>query len=174
MVTFLEPEKIIDQLELKPDWHAAEFGCGPGGFAITLAKKLLKGIVYALDIQEEPLSALTGRAKAEGLSNIRTIQTDLEEPKGSTLQDQSLDLILMPNVLFQMEEKEAVLKEARRVLKPKGQIAIVDWKPDSPFGPEEERVSFDEAYAIIKRLEMKLVKEIDAGTYHWAAIFRKE
>jgi len=42
MVSFLEPEDIVSQLELRPDYHGAEFGCGPGGFVIPLAKKLAK------------------------------------------------------------------------------------------------------------------------------------
>jgi len=175
MISFLEPEKIIEQVDLKEDWFAAEFGCGTGGFTIVLAKALLKGMIYALDIQEEPLSALIGRARAEGLPNIRSIQCDLEEPKGSTLKDESLDLVLVTNILFQSDNKEAVLKEARRIVKPEGKVVIVDWKPDSPFGPEEGRVSLEEVQQImLTKLDMKLVKKIDAGTYHWAAIFRKE
>lgn len=174
MISFLEPEKIVNQIGLKQDFRAAEFGCGPGGFTIALAKRLPKGMVYALDIQEEPLSALTGRARAEGLSNIKIIQTDLEEPRGSTLPDNSVDLVLIANTLFQSEEKEAMLKEAKRIIAPKGKIVIVDWKPDSPFGPEGERISFEEVEKMMRvKLEMKLVKEIDAGTYHWAAVFEK-
>ncbi|MCX6738194.1 MAG: class I SAM-dependent methyltransferase [Candidatus Parcubacteria bacterium] len=173
MVDFLEPEKIIEQILLSQDWQIAEFGCGPGGFAIALAKKVPKGLVYALDIQEEPLSALNGRARSMGLPNIKTIRCDLEEPKGSTLKDESLDMVLMANILFQIEEKEAVLKEARRILKPRGNLVIVDWNPDSPFGPEQGRISFDEVHKIVKFMDVKLVKELDAGTYHWAAVFVK-
>jgi len=175
MVTFLEPEKIIEQIDLKQDWHAAEFGSGQGGFTITLARVLPKGIVYALDIQEEPLSALVGRARSEGLPNIKTIQCDLEEPKGSTLQDDSLDLVLVTNILFQSDEKEAMLKEAKRILKSKGKIVVVDWKTDSPFGPEKGRVTLDEIEKLMRlKLDIKLVRKLDAGTYHWSAIFEKE
>ncbi len=173
MVDFLEPEKIIEQIPLSQDWQTAEFGCGPGGFAIALARRVPKGMVYALDIQEEPLSALKGRAKGEGLPNIKTIQGDLEEPKGSTLKDESMDLVLIANTLFQIEDKEAFLKEAKRALKRKGNLVIIDWNPDSPFGPEEKRISFEEAHKIVKFMDIKLVKELEAGTYHWGAIFVK-
>jgi cyclopropane fatty-acyl-phospholipid synthase-like methyltransferase len=57
MKSFLNPEKILDQLDLKADMLAAEFGCGPGNFVIALAKRLDEGLVYGLDIQEEPLSS---------------------------------------------------------------------------------------------------------------------
>ncbi len=173
MISFLEPEKIISQLELKPDYHVAEFGCGPGGFVIPLARKLFKGMVYALDIQEEALSALTGRARAEGLNNIRKIRCDLEEPKGSRIQDNLMDLVVVSNILFQSEHKEAMLKEAKRILKPKGQMLIVDWKKDSPFGPVEGRVELEDIKAILIRLELKQKKELEAGTYHWGVVLEK-
>ena len=175
MLTFLEPEKIIEQIDLKQDWHSAEFGCGQGGFTIELARALPKGIIYALDIQEEPLSALLGRAKVEGLSNIKTIQCNLEEPNGSTLQDNSLDLVLVTNILFQSDKKEQMLKEAKRILKPGGEIVVVDWKKDSPFGPEDGRVGLEEIEKLMRlKLSIKLIKEIKADTYHWSAIFKKE
>jgi ubiquinone/menaquinone biosynthesis C-methylase UbiE len=175
MVTFLEPEKIIEQLNLKQDCRAAEFGCGPGEFTIALARVLPKGMVYALDIQEEPLSALMGKARSEGLLNIKIIECDIEEPKGSTLQDDSLDLILVTNILFQSDQKKEMLREAKRILKPKGKIVVIDWKKDSPFGPEQNRVSLEEIEKLMRlELDIRLTEEIEAGTYHWAAIFEKK
>ncbi len=174
MISFLEPEKIIEQLDIKQDYLAAEFGCGLGGFSIALAKRLSQGMMYAIDIQSEPLSALMGKAKAEGLSNIKTIQSDLEEPRGSTLQDDFLNLVLVTNILFQSEHRESLLKEAKRIIKPGGQVLVVDWRPSSPFGPEKGRISLEEVRQIMMpKLDMKLIKELEADTYHWAALFQK-
>ena len=71
--TFIDPENILDQLQLKPDMVAAEFGCGSGGFLIPLAKRLEDGLVYGIDIQEAPLSSLKSRAMLENVGNIRII-----------------------------------------------------------------------------------------------------
>jgi ubiquinone/menaquinone biosynthesis C-methylase UbiE len=174
MVSFLEPEKIVAQLDLKPYYYTAEFGCGAGGFTISLAKKLSKGMVYALDIQEEPLSALEGRARAEGLNNIKRIKCDLEEPRGSTLQDGLVDIVIVSNILFQSAHKEAMLKEAKRIAKAKGKIVIVDWKKLSPFGPAEDRVEAEDIKDILTRLELKKIKDLDAGTYHWGEVYEKD
>ena len=67
MDNFLNPEEVLDQLDLKVNMVAAEFGCGSGGFAIPLAKKLDEGLVYAIDIQESPLSALKSMALVENI-----------------------------------------------------------------------------------------------------------
>jgi len=173
MVSFLEPENILSQMKLRPEYKAAEFGCGPGGFVIPLARHLGKGMVYALDIQEEPLSALRGRARAEGLNNFRQIRCDLEEPKGSTLQDNILDIVVVSNILFQSEDKEAMLKEAKRILRPKGKIIVIDWKKESPFGPVGNRVTPEQVKKIALKLELKKIKDLDAGTYHWAEVYEK-
>ena len=171
---FLHPEKILSQIDLKPDMVAADFGCGAGGFTIPLAKKLFNGIVYAIDIQEEPLSALLGAARSEGLVNIKTIVGDLEKPRGSQLPDNILDLVIIANLLFQVEDKKAVLDEAKRVLKPKGRVLIIDWEKDSPFGPAQERVSSDSVVQLAQRQGFVLVKEIDAGNYHWGILFESK
>ncbi|MCD6115100.1 class I SAM-dependent methyltransferase [bacterium] len=171
---FLHPEKILSQINLQPDMVAADFGCGAGGFTIPLAKKLFNGMVYAIDIQEEPLSALSGLARSEGLVNIKTIVGDLEDPKGSKLPENSIDLVLIINLLFQVENKEGVLREAKRVLKPRGRILVIDWKKDSPFGPAMGRVDPEEIRKLAVKESLIPKKEIEAGQYHWGLLLEKK
>ena len=75
--------------------------------------------------------------------------------------------------MFQTENDKAVLAEAKRILKPSGKIVIVEWKKDSPFGPEGKRMETEDIKPIIRKLELKLSEEIDAGTYHWGVILEK-
>ena len=173
MDVFLNPEEVFKNLELKENMAAAEFGCGTGVFAITLAKKLKAGRVYGLDVQEEKLSALQSRAKLEKISNIETILCDLEKPQGSTIPADSLDLVLVTNMLFQAENKEAVMEEAKRVAKPEGKILVIDWLKPAPFGPKEGLILPDQVKKIAEKLELKLKKEFPAGEYHYGLIFTK-
>ena len=173
MVGFLNPEEILDQLELKTDMVAAEFGCGSGGFTIPLAKRLDEGLVYGLDIQNAPLSALKSRSLLENIVNIRIIRCNLEKPKGSTLTGSSLDLVLIPNVLFQTENKDAIISEAKRVLKKEGKLVVIDWLPKATQGPAEGRVSPEEVKKIVKEHNFNLKKEFEAGKYHFGLVFIK-
>lgn len=173
MEGFLKPEEVLKQLNLKEEMTAADFGSGSGGWAIPLAKILKEGTVYAIDILEEPLSALKGKADFLNIPNIKTMRADLERDKGSGLKDNSLDLVLMTNLLFQSEEKEKVLKEAKRVLKKEGKILVVDWKVDSTLGPKEGKISAEEVKKIAKEPGLKLKKEIEAGKYHYGLLFKK-
>ena len=171
MEGFLNPSEVLNQLKLSGEMIAADFGSGSGGWAIPLAKRLKFGKVYAIDILEEPLSALKSKAEIQKVYNIETINSNVE--KGIKLPDLSCDLVLLTNLLFQIEDKKRVLTEAKRVLKKGGKILVVDWLPEALQGPREGRVSPDEVKKIAKNLNLKLEKEFRTGIYHYGLIFIK-
>lgn len=173
MEGFLNPNQVLDQLNLRKNIIAAEFGCGAGGFTIPLAQRLEEGLVYALDIQKPPLSALKGKSLAGRILNINIIRCDLEEPKGSTLPNSSLDLVLVPNMLFQTENKSAIITEAKRILKEKGAMVIIDWLPEASQGPKQGKISPAEVKKISKELGFKFEREINAGAYHYGLVFAR-
>lgn len=159
---FLSVADILKLLDLKDSMTGAEFGCGSAHFALALAKKLKKGRVYALDIQEEKLSAVKGKAAIEKLNNIITIRCDLEKSMGSTLPDHSVDVLLIPNLLFQVPDKNAILAEGYRVLKPGGHAVVID----GAAKPAEVK-------SLAEKNGLRLKKEYAAGDYHYALLFTK-
>ncbi|MBU4298446.1 class I SAM-dependent methyltransferase [Patescibacteria group bacterium] len=170
MTGFLNPSEVLKQIKLKQDMVAADFGCGSGGWVIPLSRHLAKGRVYAIDILEEPLSALRAKLKAEKISNIEIIRADVES--GSKLQDNSCDLVLMTNLLFQVEDIKKVLEEGKRVLKGEGKILAVDWKKGAPFGPKG-KILPEKVKEIAKEIGLELEREFEAGAYHWGLVFEK-
>ncbi len=172
MEGFLNPNEVLKQLNLKESMVACDFGSGSGGWVIPLAKKLDGGKVYAIDILEESLSALRAKTKLEKIVNVETILADVE--KGAKLLfDESCDLVLMTNLLFECEDKKSVLEEGKRLLKKGGRILVVDWKKDAPLGPKEGRVSPEELKEIALDLDLRIEKEFDAGIYHYGLILVK-
>ena len=168
---FLNPQEVLNQLKLEGQMIAADFGSGSGGWAIPLAKRLKFGKVYAIDILEEPLSALKSKGEIQRVYNIETIRSSIE--KGLKLPDLSCDLVLVTNLLFQVEDKKRVLTEAKRVLKKGGEILVVDWLPQAPQGPKEGRISVEKVKEMAKDLSLKLEKEFQAGVFHYGLIFSK-
>lgn len=172
---FLNPQNIVEGwVFLEPGMVIADFGCGHGYFSLPLAQKVgEEGKVFALDILPSALEAVNSQARLNGISNIKTMRCDLEKEKGSGLEDESCDVVLIANLLFQVDDEKAVIKEAKRVLKKGGKATAIDWQANTPFGPLAKRVSSAKAKRLF--LDMGFVFERDFVTdnYHYGMIFRK-
>ena len=173
MAEFFNVDEVLHYVHATADMLGAEFGCGSAVFTLKLAKKLHKGKVYAMDVQEEKLSALQGKAALAHIGNISTIHCNLEEPGATGLQSNMLDIVLIPNVLFQAENKYAMIEEAVRILKSGGQLLIIDWLKKGKFSPKEGMISPDEVKKMAGMLGVTFKKEFSAGDYHYALSFVK-
>ncbi len=169
---FGNPEKIIEDLHLKSDMRAADFGCGSGGWTIPLAEKLDEGLVYAIDLLEEPLSALKGKLEQKSLANVKTVVENIE--KGVSIRDRSVDLVLMTNFLFQVEDREKVISEAKRVLRKEGVLLITEWSPDSPIGLKLSKINPEEVRELVEKHDFYLKESFSAGLHHYGFIYKKK
>ena len=173
---FLNPEKISKEFGIKEGMSIADFGCGTGYFTIIIAQKLGKdGKVYALDIQESALDSVITMARSANLKNVETVRANLEILGGSRLQNNSQDMVMLHNMLFQSNKKEEIIREATRILKDNGQVVIIEWKKGiSGLGPPDS-LKTDEG--IMKTLAEKeglvFVRNIDAGNFHYGMILEK-
>ena len=96
--SFFEPEKILKVMNLDHNIiNVAEFGCGYGTFTIP-ASKTIKGMVYALDIEQKMINRVIKRAYNENLNNIQIMLHDFAY-QGSGLENESVDYAMLFNIL---------------------------------------------------------------------------
>lgn len=174
---FLNPQKILNGLEIAAPARIADFGCGHGYFTIPLARAVgQEGLVFAIDILQDALNEVKARAEQVSLANIQTIRSNLEIPGGSKVPDRSCDMVFLANILFQSRQKTAIIKEAARVLKNGGRLVMIDWQPHVKGLTTDSgwRISKDEAQALAQAENFSFEREFDAGKYHWGLIFRKD
>jgi len=171
---FLHPEQILQQLHLRPNMNAADFGCGHGYFSLPLAKMLSEGRVYSLDVMKEALQAVKSQAEIEGISNIETIRCNLEEPGGSQLPDESMDVVILANILFQSNKKPAIIKEAARVLRKEGQCVLIDWLKEASLSPQGGwLISKKEAQELAEAEGLTFERDLQMDNQHYGMVFRK-
>lgn len=173
---FLDPNDIIRQLGVSQGGIAADFGCGSGFFSLAFAKAVgEEGKVYALDILPSALESVESRAKIDGLANIIPQRANLEKEGGSKLPPESVDWVVMKDMLFQNKMKEVIIKEAGRVLKPEGKLLLVEWNDQgSSMGPDESlRISREDIEKLAKSQGFKLEKELSAGDFHHGTVYVK-
>lgn len=173
---FIKPEEAINNFELRHGMTVADFGSGSGHYILPIARRIgSSGIVYALDIQKNLLEKIKSEAEKNHISNVEIIWADIEGKDATKLANGSIDFIVASNILFQISDKNVIPKEAFRVLKKGGRIAVIDWDKTVPgLGPsagnlvvktEAERLFLQEGF-----LEEK---EFSAGDNHYGIIFRK-
>jgi ubiquinone/menaquinone biosynthesis C-methylase UbiE len=175
-MSFTDPKRNIEQFMLEKGMDVADFGAGAGFLAVEAAEEVgSDGTVYVIDIQQELLTKATHIAKEHHLDTITFIHGDLEKEQGSTLPDMSVDAVIISNILFQTENKKAVLQEAYRILKDKGKILIVDWKDSfGGVGPQPSSILLeDDAKALAEEVGFTFSSNIDTGAYHYGLICKK-
>jgi len=171
--SFINPRQILnDRLRLEKSMVAADFGCGSGEWVAALAQALENGKVYAIDLLDEPLSAVRSKARIKNLQNIEVVKGDVEKLVPRLLAN-SLDLVLMTNLLFQADNKKAIFAEAFRVLKSGGKILAVDWDESARVGPGK-KISIAEMKRIAQEAGFSLAAEFSAGSFHFGLIFEKK
>jgi|WetSurMetagenome_2_1015567.scaffolds.fasta_scaffold59026_4 SAM-dependent methyltransferase len=97
--------KMLDHIEVQPDWSVLDIGCGPGTLAIPLAKKARS--VTALDFSSEMLRHLKKAADQNGLENIRCINSSWQDAfDGKILEEH--DVIVASRSLMSGDMKNAI------------------------------------------------------------------
>ena len=173
---FLNPDSIINEFDLREGMSVADFGSGAGYFTILVAERVGKeGKVYALDIMESALDSVRAKARAVGLENVEVVRTNLEVLGSSGLADQSQDIVLLANILFQSDKKSEIIREAKRVLKDGGSLIIIDWKKGAGgFGPPDSLRTDEAAMRYLPVGDgLTFDRPFDAGQFHFGSIFRK-
>jgi ubiquinone/menaquinone biosynthesis C-methylase UbiE len=145
---WLAQDDVLESLSLRAGMSVADVGAGTGYFALPIARAVLPGgRVLAVDAQPEMLELL--EAKIAELP-ITLAHGTAEQ---TTLPDASADLVLLANVWHELDDTDAVLVETRRILRPAGRIAILDWRTDvepTPGPPLEHRVPALEVVASLR------------------------
>lgn len=169
--------ELLKGLDIGPGQTIADLGCGGGGHFVAPTASLVgsSGLVYAVDIQKKVLSSLEASLKLQNIGNVRLIWSDLEQVGAAGIPDESCDVAILANVLFQNTLHEQILREAARMVRKGGRIVVVDWKHyKAPFGPpDEERVSPERVQELAGILNLAIAELFDVGEYHYALVLKK-
>lgn len=173
----INPFKVLEQVGIEPGWHVADLGCGAIGHFVFPAAQLVggQGKVYAVDIQKDVLRAIEKTAKIEQVWNVYPVWSDIDVVNAARIPSGSLDLTLVVNNLFLSQNREGLMRESLRLTKPGGRILVIEWKKEkTAIGPPlENRLDEKEALSIFRNMDLKLVRQFEAGDCHYALLFQR-
>ena len=164
------PDEVMDNLGIAEASVVADIGAGAGWFTIRMARRVgPNGVVYAEDVQQEMLTAISRRAMAEGLTNVRPIlgnESDPGLPAG-------VDAVLMVGAYHEVKNRVTLLRNIARALRPGGRLGVIDFKLEgSGPGPDpEERVSPETVVRDAEKAGLRLLSQETFLPYQYLLIF---
>ncbi|MTI60219.1 MAG: methyltransferase domain-containing protein [Firmicutes bacterium] len=138
----LSPQETLKKIGIHENDVICDIGAGSGVFAIPAAK-ITNNTVYALDINNELLEIIKEKAKKEKLSNIKTMKVTGDH---YDIEADTVDCVILVTVLHEIENKDFILTEIKRIIKSRGKLAIIEFqKQQTPMGPPvSHRIGRDE------------------------------
>jgi ubiquinone/menaquinone biosynthesis C-methylase UbiE len=172
---FFNPDSILSTFGLNSKVQdLVEFGCGYGTFTLAAAQ-IVSGTVHALDIEQDMVSIVESKCHE---TDIRNVQVSLRDfvTYGTGLKEGSMDAALLFNILHH-ENPVDLMKEALRVLKTDGMLAVIHWNydPTTPRGPAMEIRPRPEQCIEWGKKAGFLYNETryDFPPYHYGLLFRR-
>lgn len=174
---FLNPKKLLALAHIQPGMLIADFETTNSYIPLEIGRLLKnEGKIYVTGSNKELLKRVGSEAKHQHITSLEILSGHIEKNEGIPLRDGTLDLIVMSNVLFSVDEKNNCLKEASRLLRKGGRVLLTDWVDSfAGIGPHKDHViKKNDALNLFTESGFELMNEIDAGHYHYGFIFQKK
>jgi len=169
-----KPELLLQALKLKSGDAVADIGAGTGYYSWRIAGAVgEKGLVYAVDIQQEMLDLLAKNMAERKITNVKGVLGTITDPK---LPARSVDVVLMVDVYHEFDHPHEMAAAICKALKPGGRVVFVEFRAEDPQVPIKEVHKMSEAQV---RKEMSVqplqwVETIETLPWQHIIIFKKK
>jgi ubiquinone/menaquinone biosynthesis C-methylase UbiE len=167
-----QPDTILKAAGIREGMVVADVGCGIGFYTLPVSKLTGdRGLVYAVDISKDMLDILKEEIKKHNIRNVKPVRSK----EGSIPLDNGIaDIVINVNMLHEAYDKDIFIKELKRLMHPDGRLVLIDHKKEpTPEGPPlEDRVSYDDAFILLKKYFDVVVKG-PSGEYQYGLIAMK-
>jgi cyclopropane fatty-acyl-phospholipid synthase-like methyltransferase len=148
--------ELITRLDARPGHHVLDIGCGTGRPALRLARET-GARVTGITVSRHQVTIATTAARDEGLH--RQVRFEHADAAHLPYDDASFDRALALESMFHMPDRARVLKEAARVLRPGGRLAVADIILREPVHDPAHRTVVERFCALMRTTS---VERIDA------------
>ena len=167
---------VFEKINLQKGDVFADLGCGIGDYSFFASQEVgEQGKIYAVDNWAEMLESIKQEAENRNIKNIATVESDLA--LSINLEDNCANHCLLATVMHAQKISEdcQLFPEIARILKPGGQLAIIECKKEEmPFGPPlSMRVSPEELEKALFLYGFQKTDYVDLG-YNYLILFQAQ
>ena len=144
---------LLKNMDIKPDNAIADIGAGSGYHVFKMAPMANKGLVYAVDIQDEMLAAINYRIETGKVNNVATIKGS---EKSVNLPENSVDKVLMVDVYHEFSYPIEMLASIKNALRANGKIYLIEYRGEDANVPIKK---------VHKMTQKQAVKELEAAGF---------
>lgn len=164
--------KLLENMGIHPGDTIADIGAGSGYHALKMAAMASAGQIYAVDIQEEMLAAISGRAEELGVKNVFVVRGS---EKDVNLPDNSLDKVLLVDVYHEFSFPYEIIASIKNALRPNGKLFLIEYRGEDNGVPIKKLHKMTEQQAVKEMLAagMKLQQNIENLPWQHCMVFKK-
>lgn len=146
---------VIARLPLAANAVVADIGSGTGYFSFPVAKRVPKGRVLAVDIQQEMLNIVEKRKRQESVNNIQSV---LGSATDSNLEKGTVDLAFIVDAYHEFSHPLEMSQSIYAALKPGGKLVLIEYRAEDPLVPIKR---------LHKMTQLQARKEMQAVGFRW-------
>ena len=168
----IPPDYVCNKLSQQNPDVLVEIGAGTAFFSLAFHQQLNASTTYACDLSDTMIDWME--------ANITPHYPDIipvkSEESSVPLSDGIADLVFMINLHHELEIQSLVVQEAFRLLKPGGEVFIIDWKKeDMPQGPPVEIRCLPELITVqLEKSGFVNIKSADEMSKHFLVAGEKQ
>ncbi|MEI8199836.1 MAG: methyltransferase domain-containing protein [Eubacteriales bacterium] len=157
----LSPKETLMRIGLGEQDIICDIGAGSGIFTVPAAR-ITKNTVFALETNDEFLEIIKEKAVIEDLPNIITMKVTGDH---YDIQPETVDVVILVTVLHEIEDKNALLTEFKRIMKNNAKLAVIEFhKRQTPMGPPvAHRLSKEEVAEMCGQFGFVKTGDFDLG-----------
>jgi ubiquinone/menaquinone biosynthesis C-methylase UbiE len=164
----LDVDRTMDVVGVAPGMVIGEAGAGDGYFTLPMARRVgPTGLVYANDISARELHSLEERAAREGLTNVRTVVGEVDDPR---FPQKDLQLVVVVHAFHDFSRPVEWLVNLKGYLRPGGSVAIIDRDPEQ--GAESHFWTRARIVACASEAGYELTSAVDEISQHLILVFK--
>lgn len=164
---------LLQNMDIQPGDTVADIGAGSGYHVFKMAKLATEGHIYAVDIQDEMLTAIREKKESLGTQNISTVKGG---EQSVDLSNNSVDKVLMVDVYHEFNFPIEMIASVYNALRKDGKLYLIEYKGEDDDVPIKLLHKMTEKQAVkeMNTAGFKLERNIDNLPWQHCMVFVKK